>query len=326
MNRNNNFKNPIISIVVPIYNVEKYINKCINSILNQTFYEFELILVDDGSKDQSGKICDEYLIKDNRVKVIQKKNGGLSSARNTGLNIAVGEYVIFIDSDDFINKNMIEILYKSIIKNSSDIVICRYNEVLEDKVKDYIDQEIVCISHINEKNFTNIEALNELYEINAGVFTVAWNKLYRKKLFDDLRYTENRIHEDEYIIHELLYRSNKITYIPIELYNYVKRRNSIMSTEFSFRNFDAIYAFVERMKFFKDKNLKSLKYKAEYNYITKYFKYYYTIKNNKDEMKKVFNANLYELLKNPLFNLKEKILWIIFYIRPKYHKKIYEKY
>ena len=120
-----------ISIIVPVYNVERYLGKCINSILNQTFADFELILVDDGSTDRSGYICDDYKKKDNRIKVIHKENGGLSSARNAGLDIAKEKYIGFVDSDDFINKNMYEFLYKDIKVNNSDIAICDYEEVYE---------------------------------------------------------------------------------------------------------------------------------------------------------------------------------------------------
>ena len=120
---------PIISIIVPVYNVESYLERCINSILNQTFKNFELILVDDGSTDKSGEICDSFAGYDKRIRVIHKKNGGLSSARNVGLDVSIGKYIGFVDSDDWIDEFMYEKLYRNMIKTKSDIVICNFSRV-----------------------------------------------------------------------------------------------------------------------------------------------------------------------------------------------------
>ena len=126
---------PKISVIVPVYNVEKYLRKCIESILNQTFREFELILVDDGSTDSSGKICDEYALKDSRIKVIHKENGGASSARNAGLDVAKGEYIGFVDSDDWIEMDMYGELYRLIKENNTDISVCGINNIKDIKYK-----------------------------------------------------------------------------------------------------------------------------------------------------------------------------------------------
>lgn len=130
--------NDLISIIVPVYNVEKYLNKCIDSIINQTYKNIEIILVDDGSTDNSGKICDEYLLRDSRIKVIHKNNGGLSSARNEGINISSGEYIGFVDSDDWVEPNMYEEMYKKILYSNADIVDCGYWKEYENKSIKYI--------------------------------------------------------------------------------------------------------------------------------------------------------------------------------------------
>ena len=203
----------LISVIVPIYNVEKYLNKCIESIINQSYSNLEIILVDDGSKDSSGIMCDSYILKDKRIKVIHKENGGLSDARNVGIDKAKGEYIVFIDSDDWIDEKMIEILYNIIKKNNSDISICdyflAYNEEIQTQKEDI---EII--------NLSNIEALKKIYDKDLGVcMIVAWNKLYKRNLFkDDIRYPYGKIHEDEFTTYKLLYKAEKISYTKQKMY------------------------------------------------------------------------------------------------------------
>lgn len=312
-----------ISIVVPIYNVESYVEKCIESILNQSFNDFDLILVDDGSTDRCGEICDTYAIKDIRVKVVHKKNGGLSSARNAGIEIAQGKYIAFVDGDDFIHKDMYKILYNEIIQNDSDIVICDFKKVYNEN--DIIDT----MENGKSINLNNIDALNMLYSDKGAEFTVAWNKLYKKELFNDIKYEEGKIHEDEFIAHKLLYKAQKITYVSKQLYNYIQRENSIVNSMFNVKKLDAVYAFSERKLFFKEIKNKKLQYQAEYNYIKYFFENYYRAKRNLgnvdeelDRLKKNFIASIYTLLKNPYFNYKEKIAWVLFIINP----KLYENY
>lgn len=310
-----------ISIIVPIYNVEKYLKKCVQSILNQSFKNFELILVNDGSLDKCGRICDEYAKKDERIKVIHKVNGGLSSARNAGLNIASGEYIGFVDSDDYLDERMYEVLINSIRKTNSDMVICDYYidyENEKDISKEYDINVIV-------KEFDNISALKELYRENGVKFVVAWNKIYKRELFDELRYENGRIHEDEILAHKLLYKCNKITYIPIKLYHYLQRENSIMNTRNNIKRLDIIYAYDERMKFFKEINKLELLKKTEYCYIVRFFEEYK--KNNGDKketdiLRKSMKKNIWSVLKNDRFIFKEKVVWILFLI----NTKLYDKY
>jgi glycosyltransferase involved in cell wall biosynthesis len=155
-----------LSIIVPVYNVERYLNKCLDSILNQTFKDFELILVNDGSRDKSGEICDRYEKVDKRIKVIHKDNGGLSSARNAGLNIAEGDYIAFVDSDDFIHYRMYEILINTAIKKKSDITMCKYMDAFEHEIYDLQgDKELT-----NTIDFSNLEFLSQLYSKNGVQF------------------------------------------------------------------------------------------------------------------------------------------------------------
>lgn len=310
--------NPKISIIVPVYNVEQYLKKCIDSILSQTFTNFELILVDDGSTDESGKICDYYARLDNRVKVIHKENGGLSSARNVGLEVAKGKYIGFVDSDDYISKFMFQKLYESLVENNCDISICDYTEVFQDNGTIY-----------NEKVgggkliLNNIEALEKIYKEKGWLYVVAWNKLYKKELFNGLIFPVGKVHEDEMIAHELLYRSNKIIFVEEKLYYYLQRENSIMGKKYNISRLDIIDAMRIRANFFYEKNLKKLRYEAEVEYLKIFFKLYYKYINcgydwkiRLGDLKRDYDGIIFRVLRNPRYNFKEKVMLLVFYINP----------
>lgn len=226
-----------ISIIVPVYNVEKYLNKCVDSILNQTFKEFELILVDDGSPDNSGAICDQYAEKDSRVTVIHKENGGLSDARNAGIEVAQGKYLGFIDSDDYIAEDMYDILYQNIKKYNADISSVELISVYNDhfKLKDYSPE----IKVLNQE-----QAMQVVLE-GTEFYAYAWNKLYNRNLFSEIRFPKGKTFEDAFIIMKILKRANKVVVSNLEKYFYVKRQNSIMSSTFSKKTFDVIEAWEE---------------------------------------------------------------------------------
>lgn len=216
--------NPEISVIVPIYNIEKYVDKCIKSILSQSFNNFELLLVDDGSEDQSLDKCRRYLY-DKRVNIFSQKNKGLSAARNTGIRRAKGKYLYFVDGDDYVSENLLEILYDKMISNSADIVQCGFvwvmenqNEV-EEKYNGLKAEKLLC----GEEWFS-------LYERYSLLFTVAWNKLYRKELFDTLRYPVGKIFEDEYVNFSLYIKAKKVVIVNKGLYYYVQRNSGICGT------------------------------------------------------------------------------------------------
>ncbi len=247
---------PEISIIVPVYKVENYLEKCINSILEQTFTDFELILVDDGSPDGSGQICDIYATIDRRVRVIHQENGGLSAARNAGLESATGRYIGFIDSDDYIHPKMYEKLYEALQKNKADLSICNYNYVdnygnidSEKQRKDHIVTEVLN----REKAFEKIDPLVEGYSF----YVTAWNKLYKRELFKNIKFLKGHVHEDEYIVHHIFSRCSKIAVIEDPLYMYVQRDGSIMNSVGTQKSLDAGYAMLDRYFFFKE-NKKAL--------------------------------------------------------------------
>ena len=229
----------MISVIVPIYNVEKYLEKCINSIMNQTYRDLEIILINDGSTDSSGQICDKYKKIDERIKVVHKENKGVSSARNRGLDIAKGDYIGFVDSDDYIHPNMYEILYNNLINNDCDISMCNYVKGVQEGYKfNNIKNNIELLD--------NLEQMRCFYNDKLGQILGCYLKLYKKELFNDLRFDENRIFEDWLIAHQIHSKCDKMVYIPNILYFYRQREGSIINSSFSIKKLDMLYAFKER--------------------------------------------------------------------------------
>lgn len=213
---------PKISIVVPIYKVEKYLNKCIDSILSQTFSDFELILVDDGSPDNCPEICDEYAKKDERIKVIHKENGGLSDARNAGIKAASGEYIGLIDSDDYIASDMYEDLYRNACENDADISVCGAVVVAENQEAEFLKETKTVV--MSNKEALEQMIYNHLFEVNA------WNKLYKKDLFSDICYPVGMLYEDLATTYKLIDKSKTVVHSDGKKYAYVQRGGSIMNT------------------------------------------------------------------------------------------------
>lgn len=242
----------LISVIVPVYNVDKYLKKCINSITEQTYSNLEIIIIDDGSTDNSGIICDDLAKTDSRIIVIHKSNGGLSSARNKGLDVAKGQLVCFIDSDDFIEINMISELKDNMIKYDSDISTCNYYSITVDNNK-----KIIRHYNILENVFSDKEKFNNLENEYDALTVYAWNKLFKKSLFNGIRFPENKIYEFTYILCELLDRANKVSYITKPLYNYVYRSDSISNT-FTINHFDRIASYNKKIDFLELKGYDDL--------------------------------------------------------------------
>lgn len=232
-----------LSIIVPVYNVEKYLRECIHSILNQKFQDFELILVNDGSTDSSRLICDEYSKKDTRIKVIHKENGGLSSARNAGIDIANGIYLSFVDSDDWINENMYIDMLEKAYTNNANIIVC--NVMLMNK--EGVEQPYTNIK--SDILFTRTEALSELFKNEILLFS-ACNKIYRRELFHDLRYKEGIILEDMDLAYKLFNKVNQVYYVHIPFYHYRYNDSSILRSEFNLKRLDEYIVRKEMYEFY----------------------------------------------------------------------------
>jgi glycosyltransferase involved in cell wall biosynthesis len=229
---------PTISVIVPVYKVEQYLHQCIDSILAQTFTDFELILIDDGSPDNCGAICDEYTKQDARIKVIHQENGGLSAARNAGIDIAKGEYLTFIDSDDLIKDIYLEKLLLSLTDNDTDISICGMLSFDDGTKPQETDEQITDYPII----MNGRDACLSVYQMDGKVPIMAWGKLYKTNLFNTIRYPLGMIHEDDATTPKLFYRSPRINIISDKLYFYRSRTDSITSKPFSAKRFDGVRA------------------------------------------------------------------------------------
>ena len=227
--------NELISVVVPIYGVEDYLDNCVNSIINQTYTNLEIILVDDGSPDKCGQICDEYAAQDKRVKVIHKKNGGLSDARNAGIDVAKGKYITFIDSDDYVAEDYVSVLLTCMLSEKADISICRLKETSR------LDEDLKCKKTDDVAVYSSIEALEKM--LYAREFsTSACSRLFRIELFEGVRFPLGKYSEDLFTIYKTILKANKIVSIRREAYFYYTRPGSITNEKFSKRHLDTLEA------------------------------------------------------------------------------------
>lgn len=243
----------MISVIVPVYKVEPYLARCVDSILAQTYSDFELILVDDGSPDNCGAICDAYAKQDSRIHVIHKPNGGLSDARNAGLEIATGEYVTFVDSDDFINSHAMERLHEAAASNQADIAVGDYFSFTDEREANDAECEKNEVTYIN-----GIDACKELYGKDYIKYTTAWGKLYRTDLYHDVRFPVGKINEDEATTYKLYLASEKVAVLTAQLYYYRFNPNGIMQTKTFAKAADYYEAMEERERFFRSYGLDDL--------------------------------------------------------------------
>lgn len=225
--------NPLISVIVPIYNTAKYLPKCLDSIINQTYQNLEIILIDDGSTDDSGKIADQYAHKNSRIKVIHQKNQGLSGARNTGIKKTTGAYITFVDSDDYIEPKMIEHLISSLYKTRADVSCCSFKEV-------YPNGKTIGFNHNHQEHiFTTKAALRAMLK-EEGFMVSTTMKLFPTKFFKDIKFPEGKLHEDVGTTYKLILKASKIAFIPYEDYVYVHHNDSIINNSFNDQKFDLI--------------------------------------------------------------------------------------
>lgn len=316
--------NPKISIIVPVYNVEQYIHKCVDSILNQTFENFELILVDDGSTDNCGRICDEYATKDDRIVVIHKKNGGQASARNKGIDAAKGEYIGFVDSDDWIEIDMYEILYGICSSNNCDMANC--SSIIHSKEKKIINGGHSLIIHDKEDAMkTMLEG--KLYD------EVLWSKLIKHEIFDDIRLKEGIMYEDTEFAYKLFDRCNIVACIGEPKYNYVVRDGSTMDRAKKNLSIDAVLIYNEMFDFFEKKYpdlLEFVMFKLAdssmgiLNLLSKE-KDFDEIEERYYKVTKILNSKYKKIVKLKKFPNTVKLLLLATKINPLLYKKIISK-
>lgn len=251
---------PTISVIVPVYKAEPYLRRCVDSILAQSFRDFELILVDDGSPDGCPAICDAYAEKDTRVQVIHQENGGLSAARNAGIDWVFeksdSEWISFVDSDDWIHPEMLERLYQAVTENHRSVSICGYVETDGEPIESE-----------NHSSAAELWHPEPFYVQEKGAATVAWGKLYRKACFDTLRYPQGKIHEDEFTTYKILFSQQQILFIRKPLYYYFQNSNGIMHSNWAPKRLQVLEALHEQLQFFEDNGYVDARKKAAQSYL-----------------------------------------------------------
>lgn len=300
-----------VSIIVPVYNVEKHLEQCVNSILAQTYKNIEVILVDDGSPDNCGTICDNYIIKDPRIRVVHKKNGGLSSARNTGLDVATGEYIMFIDSDDFIETDMVEVLFELKATSNADIACCgmyRYKETSTTLIDNTISKNEIEI-------LDRITSLKRL--ILRTIDCSSCNKLYHRELIGETRFKEGRNNEDHPFLFELYQKCDSIAYTNKAYYYYRATEGSITNS-LNEKSFDIFKNTDDIERIIKEKRLDLTKeFRLSKIYISILFariiqkagkeKEYHS---EYKEFIKTIKSNILIILFNKYFSFKQKLVAI----------------
>ena len=313
-----------ISVIVPVYNVEQYLERCVDSIINQTYTNLEIILVNDGSTDNSGKLCDELAKKDERIRVIHKENGGLSDARNRGIDESESDLVGFIDSDDYIDRDMYEILLKNLNNTDADLSMCGlydvYNSISQAQVTNKETWEL-----------SSEQAIKMVME--AKILSVtAVNKLYRKSLFSDLKFEVGKIAEDAFIMIKLLDKCEKIVATNEKKYYYVHRENSITTQKFSTKFLNVIEAYEQNSNIILEKYPK-LKDVAQTRMNWAYFYVLdrlllddnYNDKELENKLISYLKNHRKDILNDPLFTKGRKIGFIALLLSRNLYRKLIEK-
>ena len=303
----------LISVIIPVYNVGPFLPECLDSIINQSYKNLEIIIVNDGSTDGSRDICEKYRLMDSRIKLINQKNSGAAKARNVGIDNSSGKFLSFIDSDDYIHKDMIKILYDNIKKFNADISFCDYSIDKNEVLKNPTSIPIVLPEY---------EMFSRLYGKNGDKIISACVKLHKKELFNNIKFPAGKIYEDTFIIHKLIDVSKKIVYVGDKLYFYRMRSGSVTHSKYSLKQLEYLEVLLERMEFMKTKGY-------DYFYAREFYRYVKELKENYKKIKKYFPAETekaFELIKEfnrsynkntrkLVFNKKIRLGLDIFHIR-----------
>jgi glycosyltransferase involved in cell wall biosynthesis len=273
----------VISVIVPVYNVSDYLKRCVLSITSQTYRNLEIILIDDGSIDDSGAICDELSQMDNRIKVVHQANRGLSGARNTGLETATGKFIFFCDSDDYLRPEALELMLNKLKKDHADIVACGISKVFDKSEADHEKTER--FTAIHPGRWGGRESTIQMMRSN-NVCTVAWNKLYKRDLFEGIRFPLGIKNEDEATIYKLLYKARIASYIPDDLYMYYQREASIMHDDLENRYQDLLDALQKRIDFFREAKDVELEQHSRIT-LLEWIKYVYRNIDSKEKKRKL---------------------------------------
>lgn len=298
-------QNNLISVIVPVYKVEEYLCECLDSIINQTYKNLEIILVDDGSPDNCGKICDDYALKDSRIKVIHQQNGGLSAARNAGLDIAAGDYIGFVDSDDYIDLNMYEELYNSLKANDADIAVCG--------VKQFGNRSNSFVYGNGYMNGTDLLKSILKEEVQSGFC----NKLFKNDLFNEIRFPVGQFYEDLQIFYLVAEKVKCVGFTDNTFYYYRSRNNSITS-DASREIKTIIKSANDRTKKYKNTEFYTCAVAGEFRWLRLVVSEMSVSKSKSEEYMYYYKKShkLYSVCKNEL-SAFQKTISLLYFISPK---------
>ena len=308
-------KDELISIIVPAYNVESLVERCLYSLCVQTYQNIEIVVVDDGSTDKTGQVCRDYAKKDSRIVVVTQENGGLSAARNKGIQVAHGNYYMFVDSDDYINHNMTSILYSNLQEHEADIAMCDFVKIYEGE-EDY--KQLIFQNEAPGQIFLyESEQVMELLWTVGQQTVIACNKLFKKEVFENLYFPVGLVHEDEHLIHHLLDRCKRFVYDNRQLYYYLQRKEGSLTSVINWKNIHgSTLAFIDRICFFEKKQDEHHLYKS-LERLTKYIVWKYKFLDKAEQKKELIS-----MFRKYIFFYKksekacEKSYWL-FYISPR---------
>lgn len=307
-------KRVAISVIVPVHNAQTHLRKCLNSILQQTFKDLEVIIVNDGSTDESGEICNEYIARDDRIQVIHQEKKGVSTARNIGLSKASGDFIGFVDSDDYIDRKMYEKLYEACLTTKSNIAICKLGRELDGEIINDLDDGCYAIELSNEA------AMRELFTGKLYRFSLC-NKLFSKKCFADITFPVGRIHEDLSTTYKLFAEAEKAVYLNYLGYIYVKQEESILTTAYYEKRLDAFTGWEEIIHFMKKEYPQLIDIVHAcfiYNSIDHIYYIYYQVKNDKKKqaylnyIQSYVRQHYHKSMINKLVSVKNKLVISLF--------------
>lgn len=317
-------RTPLISVIIPVYNVEKYLHRCLDSVIAQTYQNLEIIRVDDGSIDESGRICNQYAVRDARIKVIHQENQGLSAARNRGLDAADGEYIAFVDSDDYILEGMYKKMLDKLLDYSVDLCVCQWQYEFSD------GRQVVKKKNIDPTIYgckTSLEFARFLYRGNYenGVVVAAWNKLYRRALLDKIRF-EGRIHEDEAFNGRIMAKNISVYVMEEQFYVYAQNGDSLTNKPFSANKFFFLDVLAERRELFKSDAF--IRQETELLYCNMYIEYCLRARkdgvavSHPERYRQIFRKMFSSLRREGKANIKFRLRMMLFSFSPSLYRFI----
>lgn len=318
-----------ISVIIPVYNVKKYLRKCVESVTSQTYKNLEILLVDDGSTDGSGEMCRKLAESDKRILVIHKENGGLSDARNVGMDAATGDFIAFVDSDDWIDPDMYEVLYRLLKDYQADIAVCRFKNVYRNRIEDGSTDQLAV--------YDNLSALKAIAKIENNFYPThnVWNKLYKKELLSEIRFIKGKLVEDLYFTPYVIYESNRCVYIDSAKYNYLRERpDSIMNGPLNIKRImDELTGYDEFAQFLLEIGLEQHAAVMKETYLRKLMEFHYEIKvshlENKQQhlqtLENKFYDTPYKKLKSSM-SMGIKLKLLLFEISPSFSDDVRKAY